>query len=107
MRSPDSCAISSNERSRRGRPRLASTQPRPERPSFSSHGGGAGTEQTMNDLLDFVLEAHGGLMRWSDCGLDGTGHLGIDPTGAALRPENEPDANRTGRRAARSEAIHS
>jgi NAD(P)-dependent dehydrogenase (short-subunit alcohol dehydrogenase family) len=26
---------------------------------------------------------------------------------AALRPENEPDANRTGRRAARSEAIHS
>jgi hypothetical protein len=26
---------------------------------------------------------------------------------AALRPENEPYANRTGRRAARSEAIHS
>jgi hypothetical protein len=26
---------------------------------------------------------------------------------AALRPENEPDASRTGRRPARSEAIHS
>ena len=46
------------------RPRAASCSTGLRAANSAQRGCGARTEQTMDDLLDFVLEAHGALRRW-------------------------------------------